>query len=147
MPKLIKLNATGAGWIDDRFTTVADDELVPHGDVIISLTRYLAEGEALASNSREVGVLLAVDPRHALQFLSHAGMSAVLVLGGAEDRFIRTADLRLTALHWSAETHVLDGVPHALMLDSNWRGWSSPARRRSGSSQARYHSRRQEASS
>jgi uncharacterized protein (DUF934 family) len=58
MPKLIKLTDTGAEWIDDRFTVVADDEPVPHGDVIISLTRYLAEGEALASNSRDVGVAL-----------------------------------------------------------------------------------------
>jgi len=59
MPKLIKLTQAGADWIDDRFTTVGDDEPVPQGDVIISLTRYLTEGEALASNSRDVGVLLA----------------------------------------------------------------------------------------
>jgi pimeloyl-ACP methyl ester carboxylesterase len=45
----------------------------------------------------------------------------VLVLGGAEDRFIPLADLRLSALPWSAELQILDGVPHALMLDSSWR--------------------------
>ena len=48
MPKLIRLTDEGAAWVDDRFTTVADDESPPQGDIIISLSRYLAEGEALA---------------------------------------------------------------------------------------------------
>jgi uncharacterized protein (DUF934 family) len=64
MPKLIKLSGNRSGaaeWIDDRFTTVADDEPVPSGDVIISLTRYLAEGEALAAQGRDVGVVLAAN--------------------------------------------------------------------------------------
>lgn len=63
MPKLIKLTGNQPGamaqWIDDRFTTVADDEQIPAGDVVISLTRYLAEGDALAAQGRDVGVLLA----------------------------------------------------------------------------------------
>jgi uncharacterized protein (DUF934 family) len=58
MPKLIRLTGGAAEWVDDRFTTVADDEPVPAGDVIVSLTRYLAEGESLATNSRQVGVVL-----------------------------------------------------------------------------------------
>lgn len=65
MSKLIKLDAAqdgangylGAVCADDRFTLVADDEAVPPGDVIITLDRYLAEGEALAVG-RDVGVLL-----------------------------------------------------------------------------------------
>jgi uncharacterized protein (DUF934 family) len=61
MPKLIRLTADGAEWIDDRFTSVADDEDLPEGDIIISLTRYLADGEALASDGRDVGVVLASD--------------------------------------------------------------------------------------
>jgi uncharacterized protein (DUF934 family) len=56
MPKYIRLTAEGAAWADDRFTPVADDEGVPEGDVIISLTRYLAEGEALQAHGRQVGV-------------------------------------------------------------------------------------------
>jgi len=61
MPKLIKLTDGGAELVDDRFTTVADDEDVPAGDIILSLTRYQAEGEALAGSGREIGVVLAGD--------------------------------------------------------------------------------------
>ena len=61
MPKLIRLAAGAASEIDDRFTLVADDEPTPEGDIIISLTRYLAEGEALSGNSRDVGVVLQSD--------------------------------------------------------------------------------------
>jgi len=61
MPKLIKLTADGAELVDDRFTTVADDEPIPAGDVILSLTRYQAEGEALAGSNGATGVLLAGD--------------------------------------------------------------------------------------
>ncbi len=61
MPKLIKLSGGSAKAVDDPFTTVADEEPVPAGDVIVSLGRYLNEGEALASQSRQVGVLLRSD--------------------------------------------------------------------------------------
>ena len=44
-----------------------------------------------------------------------------LVLGGDSDSFIPTTDLTLTSLFWSAENHILEGVPHALMLDTSWR--------------------------
>jgi uncharacterized protein (DUF934 family) len=67
MPKLIRLNDAGAEWIDDRFTTVGDDESVPQGDVIISLNRYLAEGGSLGSNTRDVGVR--VEPGEAVEAL------------------------------------------------------------------------------
>ena len=71
MPKLIKLTGEGRGadWIDDRFTTVADDEPVSAGDVIVSLTRYLAEGDALAGQGRDVGVLL--QPDEAVEALAY----------------------------------------------------------------------------
>jgi hypothetical protein len=29
--------------------------------------------------------------------------------------------LTLTTAFWGAETHILDGVPHAMMLDATWR--------------------------
>ena len=44
-----------------------------------------------------------------------------LVLGGANDCFIPYTDLMLSSLFWGAECHVLDGVPHAMMLDASWR--------------------------
>ncbi len=43
-----------------------------------------------------------------------------LVLGGDSDCFIPTMDLKLSALFWGAESRVLEGVPHALMLDTSW---------------------------
>ena len=61
MPKLIRLTPDGAELVDDRFTTVADDEAIPAGDIILSLTRYQAEGEALAGSGRDIGVVLAGD--------------------------------------------------------------------------------------
>ena len=61
MPKLMRLTEGGAELIDDRVTQVGDDEDIPAGDVILSLTRYQAEGEALAGSNRAIGVVLAGD--------------------------------------------------------------------------------------
>jgi len=41
---------------EDPFTNVGDEEAVPPGDVIISLTRFQTEGEALLGEGRAVGV-------------------------------------------------------------------------------------------
>jgi uncharacterized protein (DUF934 family) len=40
---------------------VADDQDIPHGDVILSLTRFQAEGDRLLSEGRAVGVRLKSD--------------------------------------------------------------------------------------
>jgi len=56
MPKLIRLIDGAFVAADDRFTNLADDEPLPEGDVIISLTRFQAEGEALFADGRDVGV-------------------------------------------------------------------------------------------
>lgn len=61
MPLLIKLADGRFDWLEDPFTAVADDEILPHGDVIISLTRFQAEGEALLSEGRAIGVRLEPD--------------------------------------------------------------------------------------
>jgi len=61
MPKLIRLTEARAELVDDRFTIVADDQDIPVGDVILSLARYEAEGEALAGSGREIGVVLGGD--------------------------------------------------------------------------------------
>lgn len=62
MPKLIRLTAEGgAAWADDRFTTIPDEEGAPQGDIIVSLKRYQAEGDALQTNSRDVGVRIETD--------------------------------------------------------------------------------------
>ena len=57
MPKLIKEGA----WADDAFTDVADEDAVPEGPVIVSLTRFQAEGDALLTGNRAVGVRIQAD--------------------------------------------------------------------------------------
>ena len=63
MPRLIELLDGEARWGDDAFVHVADEDAVPEtGDVILSLARFEAEGDALlASNSRRVGVRIEPD--------------------------------------------------------------------------------------
>ncbi|MBU4433974.1 MAG: DUF934 domain-containing protein [Alphaproteobacteria bacterium] len=58
MPRLIKLTNGVAAFADDAFVHVTDEDALPDaGDVILSLSRFQAEGDALlSSNSRKVGV-------------------------------------------------------------------------------------------
>jgi len=56
MPKLIKLTGHDLAWADDVFTDVADEDAIPEGPVILSLQRFVAEGDALLSGNRAVGV-------------------------------------------------------------------------------------------
>lgn len=56
MPTLIELKDGVCRGVEDPFTHVADDEALPPGDVIISLTRFQQEGDALLSDGRRVGV-------------------------------------------------------------------------------------------
>ena len=61
MPTRIRLDGGKFALADDPFTAVADDAEIPHGDVIISLTRFQSEGERLLSEGRLVGVRLESD--------------------------------------------------------------------------------------
>jgi uncharacterized protein (DUF934 family) len=61
MPTRIRLEDGKFALADDPFTAVSDDAEIPHGDVIISLTRFQAEGDRLLSESRLVGVRLESD--------------------------------------------------------------------------------------
>ena len=56
MPTLIKAQGGRMVLANDAFTHVADDQDLPQGDVIISLTRFQAEGDRLLSEGRAVGV-------------------------------------------------------------------------------------------
>ena len=58
MPTFIRLTDGAVSLAEDPFTSVGDDQSVPPGDVIISLTRFQAEGEGLLSEGRSVGVRL-----------------------------------------------------------------------------------------
>ena len=69
MSQLIRLEAGQFAPTGDRFTLVADDEGAPEGDIIISLKRYLAEGEALSAGGRLVGVR--VEPDELIEDLAY----------------------------------------------------------------------------
>lgn len=56
MPKLIKATDGGLIEAEDVFVDVADEDEIPQGPVIISMTRFQAEGDALISSNRPVGV-------------------------------------------------------------------------------------------
>ena len=58
MPTLIELKDGVYRGVEDAFTHVADDQDMASGDVIVSLTRFQAEGEGLLSAGRRVGVRL-----------------------------------------------------------------------------------------
>ena len=59
MPTFISLNADGFSLAEDLFTHVADEEVLPPGDVIVSLARFQSDGEALLGEGRQVGVRIA----------------------------------------------------------------------------------------
>ena len=61
MPRLIEWRDGEARWAPDAFAAVADDEALPDGAVIISLTRFHAEGGRLLGEGRTVGVRVAAD--------------------------------------------------------------------------------------
>ena len=69
MPRYIKVRDGALDWADDPFTAVADDEPLPQGDVIISLTRFQAEGDGLLSDGRSVGVRL--EPSEEVEALAY----------------------------------------------------------------------------
>ena len=61
MPRLIKLDGHDLSWAEDVFTDVADEDEIPQGPVILSLARFQAEGDALISSNRPVGVRVSAD--------------------------------------------------------------------------------------
>ena len=69
MPKLIKREGDRFVAANDAFTFAADGEDLPRGDVIVSFTRYQAEGEALLAEGRAVGVRL--EPHEEVEALAY----------------------------------------------------------------------------
>ncbi len=62
MPTLIKLKDGAYATAEDVFADVADEDAIPgEGAVILSLTRLQAEGDALLSAGRVVGVRIQPD--------------------------------------------------------------------------------------
>lgn len=69
MPTLIKWQGDKAVSANDRFTSVADEDALPDGDVIVSFARFQAEGERLLSEGRAVGVRL--EPAEEVEALAY----------------------------------------------------------------------------
>jgi len=69
MPKLIKLTGQDLAWADDVFIDVADEDEAPQGPLILSLKRFLEEGDALLSGNRAVGVR--IQPDEAVEDLAY----------------------------------------------------------------------------
>ncbi len=63
MPRLIRIENGQAAWAEDAFVNAPDEEPTPEGNagVILSLTRFQAEGPALLDQGRAVGVRLKSD--------------------------------------------------------------------------------------
>ena len=56
MPMLIRWQDGRAAPAEDPYTAVADEDSIPNGEVIASLTRFQQEGERLLGEGRRVGV-------------------------------------------------------------------------------------------
>jgi uncharacterized protein (DUF934 family) len=69
MPTRIKLKDGQFVLAEDPFTHVGDDEGLPPGDVIISLTRFQADGDRLLSEGRSIGVRL--EPAEEVEALAY----------------------------------------------------------------------------
>lgn len=70
MPTLIRRQEDDQfSLADDPFTTVADDAPLPPGDVIVSFTRFQAEGDHLLAEGRAVGVRL--EPAEEVEALAY----------------------------------------------------------------------------
>ncbi|HZL00673.1 MAG TPA: DUF934 domain-containing protein [Caulobacteraceae bacterium] len=59
MPTLIRWRDGLASAAEDPFSRIDDDQAVPPGDVIVSLTRFHAEGDRLFGPCRQVAVRIA----------------------------------------------------------------------------------------
>lgn len=85
MPKLIKLQKDGSfAWEEDLFQTIGDEDPVPAGDVIVSLARFMAEGESLLAG-RRVGVR--IEPDQAVEDLAY-DLPRVAVVALAFPKFL-----------------------------------------------------------
>ena len=112
MPKLIKLADGRYGAAEDVFTTVADEDAIPEGPVILSLTRFQAEGDALLSAGRPVGVRIL--PDEAIEDLAddlpRLAVVALAVPKYADGRAYSSAALLRQRLGYAGEVRAVGDV-------------------------------------
>jgi uncharacterized protein (DUF934 family) len=113
MPSLIKLTPAGADLAEDRFVTVLDEDAIPQGaDVIVSLTRLKADGEALLSSGVSVGVQ--IEPAEAVEdlaaFLARLSVVAVAFPKFRDGRAYTSATLLRERLGYGGEVRAVGDV-------------------------------------
>ena len=113
MPSLIKLTPAGADLTEDRFVAVLDEDAIPQGaDVIVSLTRLKADGEALLNSGVSVGVQ--IEPAEAVEdlagFLPRLAVVAVAFPKFRDGRAYTSATLLRERLGFSGEVRAVGDV-------------------------------------
>ena len=53
-------------------------------------------------------------------------MPRCFVLGGADDRFVPSDEVRLTALYYGVQPVIVEKLAHAVMLETRWRAAAAP---------------------
>jgi uncharacterized protein (DUF934 family) len=113
MSTLIKYTADGATEIENAFVFVVDDEVVPQGaDIIVSLSRIKAEGEALLASGVRVGVQ--IEPAEAVEdlvaLLPHLALVAVAFPKFRDGRAYTSATLLRQRLGFIGEVRAVGDV-------------------------------------
>ena len=112
MPTYIKLTGGEYSLAEDAFTAVADDQAVPPGDVIISLTRFQTEGGALLSEGRQVGVRVESHEQvEALAYdLPEIAVVALAFPAFTDGRAYTSVRLLRERFHYKGEVRAVGGV-------------------------------------
>lgn len=112
MPTLIRLADGRYSAAEDAFTAVADEDAIPEGPVILSLTRFQAEGDALLSAGRSVGVR--VLPDEAVEDLAYdlprLALVALVFPKYADGRAYSSAALLRQRLGYAGEVRAVGDV-------------------------------------
>ncbi len=106
-------------WIDgaaaasrDAFVAVADDAPLPDGDLLLSWPRFQAEGEALITRGRKVGVLLASaeSPEDLAPFMNGLSLVALEFPKFRDGRAYSAARLLRERMGWRGELRAVGDV-------------------------------------
>lgn len=112
MPKLIRLKDGQALETEDLFVDVADEDVIPDGPVILSLGRFQAEGDALVSAGRRVGVR--IQPDEAVEDLAYdlPGLALVALVFPkyTDGRAYSSASLLRQRLRYAGEVRAVGDV-------------------------------------
>lgn len=112
MPKLIRLADGVVTEARDVFTDVADEDAIPTGPVILSLTRFQTEGDALIGAGQQVGVRIqAGESVEDLAYdLPRLALVALVFPGYRDGRAYSSASLLRQRLRYEGEVRAVGDV-------------------------------------